>query len=276
MAKLILEVNDNVLDATLEGVATSDTVNLPCSIEFSSEWAKYGKTVFFYQNPRNIRRVVISAQSAELEVPSQAIVADGRLFIGVIGNYTEDGKTPRKVATPACVNITKGSYSETNLPEPPSLSEYEQMISLMMAYMDAQELVEKAEEHKNAAESFANDAERFANASEASASEASQTLLEVKAAGENAREEILRDKNAAKAEIGQVLADSKADIAEAKAIAEASIVSVGQSEEQQIEDKADSLKSHITDAGNEEQQKLATLGSELAAEVEVQVQRATE
>ena len=276
MAKLILTVIDNVLKARLDGVATSDTVGLPCSVTFSNEWTEYGKTIFFYQNPRKAFRKVIAGQTAEFEIPSAAIVADGRLFIGVIGNYTEDGKTPRKVATPACVNITKGSYSETNLPEPPSLSEYEQMISLMMAYMDAQELVEKAEEHENAAESFANDAERFASASEASASEASQTLLEVKAAGETAREEISRDKDAAKAEIGQVLSDSKADIAEAKAIAETSIVSVGQSEEQQIEDKADSLKSQIADAGNEEQQKLATLGSELAAEVEVQVQRATE
>lgn len=276
MAKLILTVIDNVLKARLDGVATSDTVGLPCSVTFSNEWTEYGKTIFFYQNPRKAFRKVIAGQAAEFEIPSAAIVADGRLFIGVIGNYTEDGKTPRKVATPACVNITKGSYSETNLPEPPSLSEYEQMISLMMAYMDAQELVEKAEEHENAAESFANDAERFASASEASASEAFQTLLEVMAAGETAREEISRDKDAAKAEIGQVLSDSKADIAEAKAIAEASIVSVGQSEEQQIEDKADSLKSQIADAGNEEQQKLATLGSELAAEVEVQVQRATE
>jgi len=182
MAKLILDINDNDLSVRAEGSITTDNILLRGSISFSAGWEKYAKTVVFYQNPRKTYRVIVSGE--EIDVPSEAVKVGGHLFVGVYGIYTEDGTVYRKVTNIASVPVTAGAYDEANTPEPPTVTEYEQMISIMQAYMDAAEVTGRAERaaaqidaKESEANSYADEAKTAANAAKKDAEGASASAL---------------------------------------------------------------------------------------------------
>lgn len=182
MAKLILDINDNDLSVRAEGSITTDNILLRGSISFSAGWEKYAKTVVFYQNPRKTYRVIVSGE--EIDVPSEAVKVGGHLFVGVYGIYTEDGTVYRKVTNIASVPVTAGAYDEANTPEPPTVTEYEQMISIMQAYMDAAEVTERAERaaaqidaKESEANAYADEANAAANAAKKDAESASASAL---------------------------------------------------------------------------------------------------
>ena len=182
MAKLILDINDNDLSVRAEGSITTDNILLRGSISFSAGWEKYAKTVVFYQNPRKTYRVIVSGE--EIDVPSEAVKVGGHLFVGVYGIYTEDGTVYRKVTNIASVPVTAGAYDEANTPEPPTVTEYEQMISIMQAYMDAAEVTERAERaaaqidaKESEANAYADEAKAAANAAKKDAEGASASAL---------------------------------------------------------------------------------------------------
>ena len=155
MAQLYLTFKDNELTATIDGIATTDTIGLEGVAEFFG-WDGYSKTIVFYQNPRKPYRVVCHMDEFSFEVPHEVLTTDGPLAIGAFG-VTDDGK--RKVSTLATVVVTKGMYDESAIESiEPTPTEYEQMLAFMNAYMEAEHLVDSVAEAAEQATEIAKEA----------------------------------------------------------------------------------------------------------------------
>lgn len=137
MARLYLTFKDNELTATIDGIATTDTIGLECVADFLG-WDGFSKTIVFYQNPRKPYRVVVNADETLFEVPHEVLLSDAPLTIGAFGVNAE-GK--RKTSTVVDVNVTKGMFNKKAVESiKPTPSEYEQMLAFMNAYMEAEKL----------------------------------------------------------------------------------------------------------------------------------------
>ena len=155
MARLYLTFKDNELTATIDGIATTDTIGLEGVAEFFG-WDGYSRTIVFYQNPRKPYRVVCHMDEFLFEVPHEVLTTDGPLVIGAFG-VTDDGK--RKVSTLATVVVTKGMYDENAIESiEPTPTEYEQMLAFMNAYMEAEHLVGSVAEAAERATEIAKEA----------------------------------------------------------------------------------------------------------------------
>lgn len=155
MARLYLTFKDNELTATIDGIATTDTIGLEGVAEFFG-WDGYSKTIVFYQNPRKPYRVVCHMDEFSFAVPHEVLTTDGPLAIGAFG-VTDDGK--RKVSTLATVVVTKGMYDESAIESiEPTPTEYEQMLAFMNAYMEAEHLVDSVAEAAEQATEIAKEA----------------------------------------------------------------------------------------------------------------------
>lgn len=155
MAQLYLTFKDNELTATIDGIATTDTIGLEGVAEFFG-WDGYSKTIVFYQNPRKPYRVVCHMDEFSFTVPHEVLTTDGPLAIGAFG-VTDDGK--RKVSTLATVVVTKGMYDENAIESiEPTPTEYEQMLAFMNAYMEAEHLVDSVAEAAEQATEIAKEA----------------------------------------------------------------------------------------------------------------------
>lgn len=155
MARLYLTFKDNELTATIDGIATTDTIGLEGVAEFFG-WDGYNRTIVFYQNPRKPYHVVCPLDEFTFTVPHEVLTADGPLAIGAFG-VTEDGK--RKTSTVAIVNITKGMFDEKAIESiEPTPTEYEQMLAFMNAYMQAERLVDSVAEAAEQATEIAKEA----------------------------------------------------------------------------------------------------------------------
>ena len=155
MARLYLTFKDNELTATIDGIATTDTIGLEGVAEFFG-WDGYSKTIVFYQNPRKPYRVVCHMDEFSFTVPHEVLTTDGPLAIGAFG-VTDDGK--RKVSTLATVVVTKGMYDENAIESiEPTPTEYEQMLAFMNAYMEAEHLVDSVAEAAEQATEIAKEA----------------------------------------------------------------------------------------------------------------------
>lgn len=155
MARLYLTFKDNELTATIDGVATTDTIGLEGVAEFFG-WDGYSRTIVFYQNPRKPYHVVCPLDEFTFTVPHEVLTTDGQLTIGAFG-VTEDGK--RKTSTVAIVNITKGMFDEKAIESiEPTPTEYEQMLAFMNAYMQAEKLVDSVAEAAEQATEIAKEA----------------------------------------------------------------------------------------------------------------------
>ena len=178
MARLYLTFKDNELTATIDGIATTDTIGLECVADFLG-WDGFSKTIVFYQNPRKPYRVVVNADETLFEVPHEVLLSDAPLTIGAFGVNAE-GK--RKTSTVVGVNITKGMFDEKAVESiKPTPSEYEQMLAFMNAYMEAEKLVDNV---ADAVQKATEDAREEIDSATAAAIELAKEAVDEKSAEE--------------------------------------------------------------------------------------------
>lgn len=190
MNRIICTAEGDRLSTEADGYAVSGSSGtLYARFLFDSSWTRYAKTVMFYCDPKNIYRKILPAGSSQLEtaVPSAAIKLGGRLFIALTGTYTADGTVFRRATNITAVPVVTGGYADTNTPEPPEVSEYEQMLSMMNAYLDADDQKQQAAAFASAAAvsgAAASASEAAAGLSAAGAESSCTSALAAKSAAE--------------------------------------------------------------------------------------------